>query len=259
MKAYLTTLLAVMAVSYGLYFISHGHHVTKTSVEDTLVLKGSTSVPVTNNTVVLEATKSIKQLNLTSSNTVVLIGEIGSDQALLGQEINEKAKSGRPVYLLINSPGGSVLDGNLIVSAIQSSKVPVYTICMQLCASMASIIFESGTKRYMVDRSILMFHEASGRFEGQFNQMKSRFGIFDKLVTKLDAEIAARVGIEASVFRSKLANELWLDGEDAVNQNFADALVNLNLTEFKTTGDSISNTLSQSSQLKRDIDVKLVK
>lgn len=173
--------------------------------------------------------KQVRSVDLNSFNTIAIVGEIGAESLDVAQAITAKAKEGQPIFLLINSPGGSVLDGVAIVSAMQAAKVPVYTVCLQLCASMASIIFEAGTKRYMVDRSILMFHEAAGGFQGQFNQMKSRMRAFDRLTAKLDFEIAKRVGIDAEVFKSKLGDEIWLDAEDAVQQNYADSLVNVNI------------------------------
>jgi ATP-dependent Clp protease protease subunit len=266
MKHYFTALVTIMALSYSLYFAVQVHkHIKNTTVNGDILVKGATDgvLPVVNKNVSPEgnAQKSIKQLELTSANTILLVGEIGAEQSLLGQEINMKAQAGKPLYLLINSPGGSVMDGNLIVSAIQASPVPVYTICFQLCASMAAAIFSSGTKRFMVDRSILMFHEASGGFQGQFNQMKSRLNIFDKLVFKMDVEIARRAGIDPAVFIAKLPNELWLDAEDAVQQHFADGLVNVNLTSIINSigaeNRNVLKNMSQSNALHKKFQVEL--
>lgn len=262
MKSYLLALTSMCLLTGSLYLIGKGnYHYTSTKNKTvdsdiTLVQSHQLSVPVTS--VELEgSTKAIKQLKLTSSNTIVLFGEIGPETTSIGQQITELAQSGKPIYLLINSPGGSVMDGNLIVSAIQASTVPVYTICLQMCASMAAIIHQFGTERYMVDRSILMFHEASGGVSGQFNQMKSRFYTFDRLISKLDTEIAKRVGLEPAAFMAKLPNELWIDAEDAIKQNFADKLVNLNLASYNNSNE-VSNILSQTNDLKKKIDVKLL-
>ena len=268
MKHYLTALVTIMALSYSLYFAAKVYKhvsVNKAINGDATLVNGTidTVLPLVNKNITPEGNihKSIKQLELTSANTILLVGEIGAEQSLLGQEINMKAQSGKPLYLLINSPGGSVLDGNMIVSAIQASSVPIYTICFQMCASMASAIFEAGVKRYMVDRSILMFHEASGGVQGQFNQMKSRLNIFDKLVYKMDKDIAARVGIPLDQFLAKLPNELWLDAEDAVQQHYADGLVNVNLVSFISglgaENKRIFKNMSQSTALYKKFQIEL--
>lgn len=189
------------------------------------------SVPASVQSVIPSVSKKhVEHLTLTSENTVFLVGEVNENAQVLAQEINHRSASGSgPLYLYINSPGGSVLDGVQVVSAIQASKRPVVTICSSICASMAAIIFSIGTKRYMVDRSLLMFHEAAGGVQGQFNQMQSRLGVFSRLVDKLDYEIATRAGMEPALFKSKMGSELWLDGEDAVAQGFAEGLVNVQL------------------------------
>lgn len=106
--------------------------------------------------------KQVKYLNLVEDQTVEIYGEINESSEAIAQKITSLAAKGKPIYLLINSPGGSVMDGALIISAIEASKAPVYTICTQLCASMAALIHQYGHTRYMVDRSILMFHPAAG-------------------------------------------------------------------------------------------------
>jgi ATP-dependent protease ClpP protease subunit len=194
------------------------------------------------------AKKTVYNVTLSEENTVVIIGTIGEEAISIANRITELGQTGKPVYVYINSPGGSVLDGAQIVNAIQVSKVPVYTIDGGLAASMAAIIFEAGTKRLMVDRTILMFHEASGQVGGSFNQIKSRFHVFDRLVGKMDYEIARRVGMNPETFRNLLPSELWLDAEDAVNQNFADGLVNVKIQT--TSKSSFQEKLTTSSQIK---------
>ncbi len=259
MKSLYGLVPALLLLIGGFYLFTKGISHNKTSTET--VFLGTSQLPILDKSVQPESnTKSVKQLALNSSNTIVLVGEIGPEQASVGQEITEMAESGKAIYLIINSPGGSVMDGNLIVSAIQASPVPVYTICMQLCASMAAVIFETGTKRYMVDRSILMFHEAAGGLQGQFNQMKSRLNVFDRLVTKSNHEIARRVGIDSDVFIAKLPSELWLDAEDAVKQNYADNLVNLKLSQggiSSSPNEKFKNIFSQTKFLDKHFRINL--
>lgn len=190
---------------------------------------------------VIVAKKSVKHLVLSASNTVFLVGPIGAESMTVIDQMNEKAKSAKEIYLVINSPGGSVMDGALIVSAVQSSKVPVHTVCMQFCASMAAIIHQYGKQRYMVDRSHLMFHEAAGGLEGQFNQVRTRFNAYSRFTDKMDYEIAQRAGQSYETFRSKLADEIWIDAEDAINQHFTDRIVSV---EFETSGESSPQVLN---------------
>lgn len=202
--------------------------------------------------------KKVKNLVVPTSRVVVLAGAIGPEAFGIAQKINQLSQESEdPIYLIISSPGGSVLDGVQVISAMQASKAPVYTIDVQIAASMAAITFEFGKKRYMVDRSLLMFHEASGGFQGPFNQMKSRFEIFNRLVQKLDIEVATRVGQTPEEFASKLGNEIWLDSEDAVNTKYADGLVNLQLKYDSPTGESAEAKLSQTKLINNVLKINM--
>jgi ATP-dependent Clp endopeptidase proteolytic subunit ClpP len=54
--------------------------------------------------------------------------------------------SGKPIYLYINSPGGSVLAGLALYDTIRHIKSEVVTINVGLAASMGSFILGAGSK-----------------------------------------------------------------------------------------------------------------
>ena len=54
--------------------------------------------------------------------------------------------SSKPIYLYINSPGGSVTAGLAIYDTIQYVKSEVVTICVGLAASMGAFLLAAGTK-----------------------------------------------------------------------------------------------------------------
>lgn len=204
--------------------------------------------------------KTITNIVLDRTNTVPVIGPIGPEAGSIAQVITQLSGQGSPLYVVINSPGGSVLDGALIVSAIQASRSPVYTVCLSLCASMGSIIFEAGAKRMMVDRAVLMFHPAAGGFEGTFPQIQTRLNFFNNFVLKMDSEIAKRVGLTLPEFTTKINNELWLDAEDALKQHFSDSIVNVTLN-FSGGDQGPTNKIlaSQTKAAKDTFNIRLAK
>lgn len=170
-------------------------------------------------------TKSLKLLTVPAEQVVVLNDEVAENAYAIASAITQKTEKGKAVYLLINSPGGSVLQGALITSAMEAAKGPVNTVCMQLCASMAAIIHQYGTNRYVLDRSILMFHDAAGGMQGYFPHMRSEFDAIDRYVNKFDSYIAQRNGLSYENWMNTVHKNLWIDGEDAVNNKFAEGLV----------------------------------
>jgi len=153
------------------------------------------------------------------------------------KKLNEKSSD--PIYLLLDSPGGSVLDGAQLISEMEASKAPVYTVCTRLCASMAAMIHGHGVKRYALDRAILMYHPATAGAQGQVKNMKSSLGTIDRYIEKMVSRIVSRTKIDPEQFQKEVAYELWIDAEDANERGLNDATVNLSVPS-QPEGRSIS-------------------
>jgi len=96
----------------------------------------------------------------------------------LGQEVNDAVANAlvaqmlyldsddnsKPIYLYINSPGGSVTAGLAIYDTIQYVKSDVVTICVGLAASMGAFLLGAGTKgkRLALPHSRIMIHQPLG-------------------------------------------------------------------------------------------------
>ncbi len=70
----------------------------------------------------------------------------------------------KPIYLYINSPGGSVTAGMAIYDTMQYIKSEVVTICVGLAASMGAFLLTAGTKgkRLALPNSRIMIHQPLG-------------------------------------------------------------------------------------------------
>lgn len=171
--------------------------------------------------------KQVRLLQLQAEQVLHLSGEVGGNIDPLISQLNKlnKDRSVKEIYLLIDSPGGSVLDGARFVSAMEASRKPIHTVCTTMCASMAAIIHQYGSKRLMLDRSILMFHDAAGGLQGSIPQMRTRLNFFDRLTTKMDAYIANRAGVDLNQFMVELHSEVWMDAEDSTDKHFNDEIV----------------------------------
>jgi len=76
---------------------------------------------------------------------------------------------GKPIYLYINSPGGSVTAGLAIYDTMQYIKSEVVTICVGLAASMGAFLLGAGTpgKRLALPHSRIMIHQPLGGIQGR--------------------------------------------------------------------------------------------
>ena len=70
----------------------------------------------------------------------------------------------KPIYLYINSPGGSVTAGLAIYDTMQYVKSEVVTICVGLAASMGAFLLAAGSKgkRLALPHSRIMIHQPLG-------------------------------------------------------------------------------------------------
>lgn len=75
----------------------------------------------------------------------------------------------KPIYLYINSPGGSVTAGLAIYDTMQHIKSEVVTICVGLAASMGAFLLSAGTKgkRLALPHSRIMIHQPLGGIQGR--------------------------------------------------------------------------------------------
>lgn len=169
--------------------------------------------------------KLIKSLKLNPNRTVLLQEEIGPETERLAEEISLMKKSKEPIVILIDSPGGSVFSGEKIVSAIEASDSDVYTVCVGMCASMAAIIHQYGTKRLATDRSILMFHDAAGIVGGRVGEMLSLLGMIKRKIDKSNHYIANRSKMTYDELIRLESNNYWVDSEDAKEKGLVDDLV----------------------------------
>lgn len=176
--------------------------------------------------------KTINVITVEKEHLVTLIGEInGFNAAKTAAKLTALSNSKEPTILAINSPGGSVMDGALVINAMEASKTPVYTVCLQLCASMAAIIHQYGNKRMMQDRSILMFHDASGGSSGYLPHMISELSTITRYIERFNAHIAKRAKITTEQLDEMEHKQHWRDAEDSIQQNFTDKIVFLRIDD----------------------------
>ena len=170
---------------------------------------------------------------LTTKNTMRLDGPI-TMESVAGYKkelsrLNQKRRTcSKPIYIVINSPGGSVYAGlNFITYA--KSICNLHTISI-FAASMASAIVEQlPGSRLGVENNVMMFHRAKGSFRGQFEEgeVESRLALWKKIVRSMEQKSADRIGITLKDYKKRITSEWWTYGEDSVSSNIIDKIVKI--------------------------------
>lgn len=169
---------------------------------------------------------------LSEKNTVSLNTPIMPDTARTAQEdllaASDKLSKNDPIYLVLNTPGGSIEAGNEIIATAKGLPQKVHTITM-FSASMGFQIVQNLDTRYMLPSATMMSHRAAvGGVQGNIpGSAFTRLYYFLEMVTNLDAIAAKRAGMDFEQYQAAVAEELWLGSENAVAMNFADKIVNV--------------------------------
>jgi ATP-dependent Clp protease protease subunit len=81
----------------------------------------------------------------------------------------EREDPDKDINLYINSPGGAISAGLAIYDTMQLARCDIATICVGMCASMATVLLAAGAKgkRYALPHSTVHIHQARGGATGE--------------------------------------------------------------------------------------------
>lgn len=127
------------------------------------------------------------------------------------------------VEVEINSPGGSVFEGQRIYNAlrgISARGVEVTTTVNGLAASMGSVILMAGDKRQMTQGSRIMIHEASTIAMGDSRAMRKTADLLDGISSEIAGIYADRTGGDEKEIRNLMFAETWMTADKAKENGF---------------------------------------
>lgn len=164
--------------------------------------------------------------NLIKNRTIFLYGEINSEAAvsIVTQLVYLDAKSNADIYLVINSPGGSVSDGLSIYDCIKALRSDVCTIATGMAASMGSFLLAAGAKgkRYATPTSEIMIHQPLGGVEGQATDISLVAEHITGVKCKLASILADECGKDVNDIMADMERDYWLSSERAKDYGLVD-------------------------------------
>lgn len=169
------------------------------------------------------------EIVLTEDNSIVFNQAVSADYASKKTlEVMKKAKKGVPLYLVLDTPGGSVTAGLAFIDAIKSLKVSVHTITI-FAASMGYQFVQELGVRYITPSGTLMSHRgAVGGLSGQVpGELNSRLNHIQAILSGMSSRAAARVGMSKQDYDAAIINELWISGQEAVASKHADLVASV--------------------------------
>ena len=116
-----------------------------------------------------------------------------------------------PIYLHINSFGGCLFDAMTAIDAIQSCKVPVYTIIEGATASAGTLMSVVGTKRFMRPNAYMLIHQLSAGAWGKMAELEDEFENNKILMDKIKTIYKEHASIPKKELSEILKHDLWWD------------------------------------------------
>lgn len=144
---------------------------------------------------------------------IVLAHKLNSDNAI-------------PIFLHINSFGGSVFDALTAIDVIQSCSVPIYTIIEGATASAGTLISVVGKKRYIRPNAHMLIHQLSSGFWGKMNEIEDDFTNNKQLMEKILDIYKKHASIPRKELNDILKHDLWWDANKCIQFGLVDELWN---------------------------------
>jgi len=139
----------------------------------------------------------------------------------------EAEAPGKEITFYINSPGGVVTDGLLMMDVMNMITSPVKTVCMGMAASMGSILLSAGEKgkREIWPNARVMIHQPSvGGIQGQATDIEISAQQLLLIKQKSAHIIADNCGKKYEEVMKDFDRDYWMDAKQALKYGIADKI-----------------------------------
>ena len=129
-----------------------------------------------------------------------------------------------PIFLHINSKGGSVFEAFNAIDAIKACRVPVNTIIEGATASAGTLISVVGEKRYMCPSAYMLIHQLSSSYWGKMSEIEDEFKNLQELMDKIKEIYKDYTTIPKKELNDLLKHDLWLNSDKSLKYGLVDEI-----------------------------------
>ena len=163
---------------------------------------------------------------------ILFLGQEVSDSianSLVAQMLYlDSEDNGKPIYMYINSPGGSVTAGLAIYDTMQYVKSDVITICVGLAASMGAFLLAAGSKgkRLALPHSRIMIHQPlGGTSQRQASDIEIEAREILRMKEMLNRSIAGMTGQSFEKIEKDTDRDYFLSAKEAKEYGLIDRVI----------------------------------
>jgi len=129
-----------------------------------------------------------------------------------------------PIYLHINSLGGSVFAAFNAIDIITACKVPIYSIIEGSTASAGTLISVICEKKFIRPNAFMLIHELSSECWGKMSAIEDEFKNLQELMVKIKEIYKDNSSIPKKELNDLLKHDLWLNSEKCLKYGLVDEL-----------------------------------
>ncbi|MCP5196992.1 MAG: Clp protease ClpP [Gammaproteobacteria bacterium] len=144
-----------------------------------------------------------------------VIGESWNEASTTAQRFvaDLNAIQAAALHVYLNSPGGSLMDANVIMAALQRHPATVTVLIDGWALSAASLIAMAGQTVRMGERSLLMIHNPATAARGDARELRKAAEMLDKLKDGLVATYSKTVFMQFEILLTRIQKDsCYLEG-----------------------------------------------
>lgn len=140
----------------------------------------------------------------------------------------EMTDPGKQITMYISSPGGSVTSGMALYDTMKMISSPVKTVCIGLCASMASLLLSAGEKgtREIFPHGEVLIHQPliGGHFQDKASNLEITANNIMKTKRMIAQILADNCGQSYEKVLADIENDYWMDANESLAYGIADKI-----------------------------------
>lgn len=152
---------------------------------------------------------------------IFVYGEIGG--AVTAKSIQEQIDRSADDYEIhISSPGGDVYEGYAIYGILSNLGKPKKVIIEGICASIATLIAQSGDTVVMTSPAEFMIHNPYVQLSGDASDLQEAAEQLNRIKSTIIGVYRKRTGLSEDELSKMMDSETWMSADEAKQQGFID-------------------------------------
>lgn len=159
-------------------------------------------------------------------NKIKLYGEIWyGDGPFIIESFQEIDGQYDVIEVHLHTPGGSVIDGNLIYNAFKNSSSKLHVYVDGLVASMGTIIMLPAERIYMSENAWVMVHAPMGGAYGTAEELRDSAKVLEQMAANFLKAYSAKTGRPMAELEPWMQKDNWMNSEEALKEGIVDEIV----------------------------------